>query len=94
MKCLDGSRFAIPLPLGNQSAGGSMECIHNNPVAEEIVSVPEHCLYSSARDYAFYPKGKVIWRLSFLSCQSEGMYNGLRLEFQRQALQARASGRI
>ena len=25
--------------------------IHNNPVAEEIVSEPEHYLYSSARDY-------------------------------------------
>ncbi|MEJ0056995.1 MAG: hypothetical protein WDN75_15870 [Bacteroidota bacterium] len=28
-----------------------IEYIHNNPVAEEIVSEPEHYLYSSARDY-------------------------------------------
>ena len=26
--------------------------IHNNPVAAQLVSEPEHYLYSSARDYA------------------------------------------
>ena len=28
-----------------------LDYIHNNPVAEEVVSEPEHYLYSSARDY-------------------------------------------
>ena len=34
-----------------------MEYVHNNPVAEEIVSEPEHYLYSSARDYCTNRKG-------------------------------------
>ena len=42
-----------------------LEYIHNNPVAEEIVSEPEHYLYSSARDYAFYPKRKGYLEIAF-----------------------------
>ena len=34
-----------------------MDYVHNNPVAEEIVSEPEHYLYSSARDYCTNRKG-------------------------------------
>lgn len=35
----------------------TMEYIHNNPVAAEIVGEPEHYLYSSARDYYTQQKG-------------------------------------
>ena len=34
-----------------------MDYIHNNPVAEEIVTEPEDYLYSSARDYYTNRKG-------------------------------------
>ena len=42
-----------------------LQYIHNNPVAEEIVSEPEHYLYSSARDYAFYPRGNGYLEIEF-----------------------------
>ena len=43
-----------------------LQYIHNNPVAEEIVSEPEHYLYSSARDYAFFPKVKGYLEIDFV----------------------------
>jgi len=36
----------------NEMIDQKMEYIHDNPVRQEIVFLPEHYLYSSARDYA------------------------------------------
>lgn len=41
-----------PIDLGtNFLLEQKLEYIHNNPVKQEIVLLPEHYLYSSARDY-------------------------------------------
>ncbi len=54
-----------PLALTSpQSLDRSMDYIHNNPVAAEIVGEPEHYLYSSARDY--YTKQKGYLAIDFI----------------------------
>jgi putative transposase len=41
-----------PVELGsNEMIDQKMDYIHDNPVRQEIVFLPEHYLYSSARDY-------------------------------------------
>jgi putative transposase len=37
--------------IGNEMIDQKMDYIHDNPVRQEIVFLPEHYLYSSARDY-------------------------------------------